>query len=52
MNFSGIRFKQVTYKYELYIIAEYGLELCQRLALKGIEVGSPILHDYLPYSEA
>lgn len=46
VNFSGIRFKQVTYKYELYIIAEYGLELCQRLALKGIEVSSPIMHDY------
>jgi len=46
VNFNGLRFEQVTYRHNTYIITAHNLDACRRLAKAGINVESGILRDY------
>ncbi len=46
LSFNGLKYKQVPYRYNTYIITERNLEISRRLAAAGIVVESGILTDY------
>ncbi len=45
-NFSGLRFKQVSYRLEHYVMVEHSDSALRQLAICGIEAPSGILRDY------
>lgn len=46
LNFGGLRFQQIFYRLEPYVIVEHSDEACRRLAGVGINIKSGILRDY------